>query len=97
MMVVVEVTYKKPLTEVDQYLQEHRAFLQTYYDKGILLASGPQQPRTGGIIIGLTDQRTMDNVIKEDPFYQHGIADYRIVEFDPVKCCAEIQALLAKA
>ncbi len=93
-MLVIEVTYKKSLTEIDRLLDEHRAFLQKYYDKGILLASGPQQPRNGGIILALPDKDIMHELIKEDPFYQHDLADYRFIQFEPVKCCHELQAIL---
>ncbi|MAZ78274.1 MAG: GTP cyclohydrolase [Legionellaceae bacterium] len=84
-MLIVELTYLKPLEEVDKVLQAHRAFLQTCYDKGLFLASGPKNPRTGGIIIALTDQKTMKTLIEQDPFHQAGVAEYKITEFEPVK------------
>ncbi|GAB4224043.1 MAG: YciI family protein [Gammaproteobacteria bacterium] len=93
-MLIIELTYKKPLAELDSVLQEHRSFLQRYYDKGILVASGPQIPRTGGIIIALTDETTMRTILKEDPFYQLDLADYRFIIFDPIKYCDALKPLL---
>lgn len=38
---VLLVTYTAPLERIDSVLAQHRNFLQTGYDKGFLLASGP--------------------------------------------------------
>ncbi len=35
-MIVVTLTYKKPLTEVDAVLKEHIAFLDHYYSQIII-------------------------------------------------------------
>ena len=89
-MVIVELNYKKTIEEVDAHLAEHRDFLQRHYDNGTLIASGPKNPRTGGIIVAHADKETMSEIIKEDPFYINGIADYKITEFDAVKKCKEL-------
>ncbi|HLB43186.1 MAG TPA: YciI family protein [Gammaproteobacteria bacterium] len=48
--------------------------------------SGPKNPRTGGVIISLIDDREQLNIIlSEDPFYTQNIADYEIIEFIPTK------------
>lgn len=94
---IVELIYKKPLEEVDNVLQAHRTFLQTCYDKGLFLASGPKNPRTGGIIIALTDQETMQTLIEQDPFHQAGVADYKITEFNPVLRHEVIENILIKS
>jgi uncharacterized protein YciI len=50
-MFLIIVDYKKPLEEVERYLAEHRAFLDRYFAQGKLLCTGPQNPRTGGVIV----------------------------------------------
>lgn len=83
---IILVTYIKPLSEVEKYLTEHRAFLDRQFAAGRLLATGPQDPREGGVILTRTLDRTeAEELIREDPFYIHGIADYRIVAFQPNK------------
>ena len=77
-MFLIIVDYKKPLEEVERYLAEHRAFLDRYFAQGKLLCTGPQNPRTGGVIVSKAFTR-------EDPFFRHEIADYTIVEFEPTK------------
>lgn len=85
-MFVVLLKYVKPIDIVDQHLLAHRAFLDTLYKSGDLLCSGPQNPRTGGVLLARTPHRdTLEKLIKDDPFYQAGVADYQIIEFEPVK------------
>ena len=83
-MFVVILTYIKPLDEVDKYLAAHREYLSRHYAAGDFIASGPQTPRVGGVIMMKADSRqTVNSIIAEDPFHANGIADYRIVEFTP--------------
>ena len=48
---LVDIDYLVPVEELAEILPRHRAFLQTGYDKGILLCSGPKEPRTGGLAV----------------------------------------------
>lgn len=85
-MYIIHVTYKKSLDIVDQYLVEHRLFLDEGYKKNYFIASGPKNPRTGGVIISsLEDRAQLDEIMKRDPFYINGVAEYEYVEFTPVK------------
>lgn len=56
-MFLIIVDYKKPLEEVERYLAEHRAFLDRYFAQGKLLCTGPQNPRTGGVIVSKAANR----------------------------------------
>ncbi len=87
-MFIAIVTYKKPLEEVDRFLQAHRDYLAVHYAAGHLIASGPQTPRVGGVIMIKAESRAeVDSFISQDPFNINGIADYQIVEFTPTKFC----------
>lgn len=97
-MIIVHLTYISPLTEVDKYLQAHREFLEYYYKQGLLLASGPTIPRTGGIIIALTqDLAMLETIFKSDPYYLADIAKYEFIVFTSVKHREEITELIHKA
>lgn len=94
-MFIVELIYKAPISEVDKYLQAHREFLDYHYKQGLLLASGPQKPRVGGILIALThDRQHLETILKSDPYCLADIADYRLIEFTPVKHRDEIKQLI---
>lgn len=83
-MYIAILTYKKPLSEVDKYLAAHREYLVRHYAAGDFIASGPQTPRIGGVIMMKAESRTdVDVIISQDPFYINNIADYQLVEFTP--------------
>lgn len=83
---IVEITYRAPLARIDETVTAHRAHLQTGYDQGMLLASGPQVPRSGGILVARAPSReALEAFIAKDPYQVQGLAEYRLIEFQPVK------------
>ena len=85
-MFVIMLKYVKPIEIVEQYLVVHREFLESGYKKNYFIASGPQIPRQGGIILSqLKDRIQLEEIINHDPFKINQIAEYSIIEFDPVK------------
>lgn len=89
-MFIFKVIYKKPLAEVEKFLQAHRDFLDVYYRKGKFVASGPQDPRNGGIILCNTnDADEALRIYQEDPFYINGIAEYELTHFHSTKHSVE--------
>ena len=94
-MFVVLLHYIQPLSVVETYVQEHRDYLDRHYAAGHFVASGPQVPRIGGVILarGLSRQE-LDTVLAEDPFYRERIAQYQVIEFEPSKLAAGLKAAL---
>ncbi len=85
-MYIILIKYIKPLVEVDQFIPPHIAFLDTQYQKGIFIASGARVPRTGGVILAVgNDRTTIDDILKQDPFYIANVAEYEVIEFSPSK------------
>ncbi|MBM3857318.1 MAG: hypothetical protein FJ390_05065 [Verrucomicrobia bacterium] len=96
-MFVVLLSYKKPLEEIEKYLAEHRAFLDQGYATDFFLLSGPMNPRTGGVIISqLASREQLESILKQDPFSVHGLADYKIIEFQAVKYHRDLSPAYAK-
>lgn len=94
---VITVTYTKPLEEVEKYLQDHRDFLANGYKKGVLLLSGAQVPRVGGVIIGrFWSKEEATAFIHTDPFFVAKVADYNIVEFVASKYASELEGYFAR-
>ena len=50
-MFVFNLTYVKPLSEVERVLPEHVAYLDRYYGLGKFVCSGRKHPRTDGVIL----------------------------------------------
>lgn len=92
---VVSLTYKVELSEVDQYINDHVAYLDKYYEKGTFIASGRKVPRTGGVILAHCENRDeLDNILKEDPFYKAGMANYEVTEFVPTKAAQGFESMV---
>jgi uncharacterized protein YciI len=86
-MVIILGKYTKPLEVIDTLLAEHRKFLDKYYKNSKFICSGPQNPRVGGVIVanvGTIDEARQ--IMKNDPFYINGAAEYQFIEFLPFKC-----------
>jgi uncharacterized protein YciI len=83
---IVEITYKVPAEQMTEVTPLHRAFLQAGYDSGMLLFSGPQVPRVGGMVVArAASLEEVQQFFANDPYQLNGLADYRYVEFSPVK------------
>jgi uncharacterized protein YciI len=81
-MFVIDLTYKVPLDQIDEYMESHVQFLNVYYALGKFISSGRKVPRDGGIILATAnDRKEIEDIIKQNPFYQHQLADYKIIEF----------------
>ncbi|RPH62308.1 MAG: hypothetical protein EHM89_05790 [Acidobacteria bacterium] len=96
-MFVIELIYKADLTEIDAHMAAHVVFLKKYYAAGNFLISGRKIPRDGGIIVAVGKSRQqIDSIVEEDPFYTHGLADFRIIEFRASQRADDIQKRIEK-
>ena len=97
-MFVIVLDYLAPLPVVDQHLAAHRAHLAEQYAAGNLVVSGPQLPRTGGVIVACCGSRTeVESMMQRDPFVREGVASYRVIEFVARAACAPLAAWLEPA
>lgn len=79
------VHYTQPLEQILENLSEHREYLSSGYEKGLLLVSGPRVPKEGGVIIGRFESRAAaQEFCDNDPFSRKQLASYEILEFEPV-------------
>jgi uncharacterized protein YciI len=97
-MFVIELTYTATLAAIDAHMAAHVKFLKKYYASGKFLVSGRKIPRDGGIIMAVADSRTeIEAIVKEDPFYTNGLADFRIIEFRASQRANDIQKLIEQS
>jgi uncharacterized protein YciI len=81
-MFVIELVYKTDLKDIDAHMSAHMRFLKKHYADGTFLVSGRKIPRDGGIILAAGKSRQqIEALIQEDPFHQHGLAEFRVIEF----------------
>ncbi|QEU90290.1 YciI family protein [Streptomyces kanamyceticus] len=85
-MFILELTYTAPVSAVDEQLQAHVAWLDELYAAGVFIASGRKNPRDGGVIIAVADDRArIEEIAATDPFTVAGVCEYRITEFIATK------------
>jgi uncharacterized protein YciI len=91
-MFVIELVYKADLGKIDAHMAAHVSFLKKYYAAGNFLVSGRKIPRDGGIILAVAEKRQqIETIVEEDPFYVHGLAEFRIIEFRASQHAPDIQ------
>lgn len=87
MYAIAIVRYRRPLEEVLKVVDEHRAYLRRLKEKGILLVSGPLDPRNGGaLLLRVPAEGTLaalDAIRDEDPFTKAGVAQYELLPWVP--------------
>lgn len=94
-MFIISLSYRKPLSEVQRFIEEHRAYLDRHYASGHFLVSGRKEPRTGGVILATAASRSeVERLVQDDPFHRERIADYDIVEFLPSKAVSGLAHLV---
>ena len=91
-MFVIELIYKADLAEIDAHMAAHVIFLKKYDAAGHFLVSGRKIPRDGGIILAVgSNRREIEAIVKEDPFVDRALADFRIIEFRASQRADDIQ------
>lgn len=95
-MFVVSLNYICELSEIEKHLADHIEYLDENYAKGIFLASGRKEPRTGGVILAQMESRAeLEKLIAKDPFKINELAEYEVIEFTPSKTSEALRFLCA--
>jgi len=83
MYAIAIIRYRRSLEEVVTVTDKHRAYLSSLAEAGIVLASGPLDPRSGGaLLLRVPDtsvQESLDAVRDNDPYVKTGMAQYEIL------------------
>ncbi|WP_420316100.1 YciI family protein [Ekhidna sp.] len=96
-MYIIDLNYIVPLEELDAHMTEHVKYLHRYYKQNKFVASGRKVPRTGGIILALADSKEeVEQMISEDPFFTHKLAEFTITEFLTSQMHPQLKPLLGK-
>lgn len=83
MYAFVLIRYRRPLEEVVNFTDAHRAYLRGLKEQGLLLASGPFDPRSGGgLLLRVPDgdvQGALDRIRDNDPYVKSGVAQHELL------------------
>ncbi|MEQ8627229.1 YciI family protein [Ekhidna sp.] len=97
-MYIIDLNYIVPLEELDAHMTEHVKYLHRYYKQNKFVTSGRKVPRTGGIILALADSKEeVEQIISEDPFFIHKLAEFNITEFLTSQMHPQLKPLLGKS
>jgi uncharacterized protein YciI len=80
------IRYRRPLEDVVVHQDAHRAYLRDLKSKGLVIASGPMNPRSGGLVllrVADDDLQALDAVRDNDPFVRNGVAQYELIGWAP--------------
>ncbi|MCW8917118.1 MAG: YciI family protein [Magnetovibrio sp.] len=95
---LVDLSYVRPLKEVDEHLDAHVQFLNDQYAQQHFIFSGPKEPREGGIILArMKNREALDQVLSCDPFNKAGLARYSVTQFIPRMYADTFKAVLEDA
>ncbi len=79
------IRYRRPIDEVLAQNEAHRAYLQELKARGLLIASGPLDPRYGGAaLLRVPDDQAdeMLNRIRDaDPYVKAHVAQYELLRW----------------
>ncbi|WP_305812018.1 YciI family protein [Photobacterium leiognathi] len=94
-MFIVSITYISEMSQIDKYLDAHIEYLDRNYERGVFIASGRKVPRSGGIILAKARNLSeLEEILNDDPFKIHNLADYELTEFVPTKAATEFSSLI---
>lgn len=83
MYAIAIIRYRRPLDEVVVHQEPHRAYLGTLKAAGTLLAAGPMDPRSGGmLLLRVPDDNVLPalNAVRDnDPYVQNHVAQYELI------------------
>jgi len=87
MYAIALLRYRRPLEEVLTVVDAHRAYLRGLEQRGLLLVSGPLDPRTGGaLLLRVPDgavREALDRIRDEDPYTKAGMVQYELLPWMP--------------
>lgn len=95
-MLIALSHYTKSLEEVDLHRNAHIDYINHLISTHKLLAAGRQTPPTGAVVIANHISREeFKTILAEDPYTHAGVAEYQIIEFNPVLCDESFRAFIA--
>ncbi|KAF1020867.1 MAG: hypothetical protein GAK30_02255 [Paracidovorax wautersii] len=84
MIYILTLKYIRPPEEVRAHIDTHRHWLAQHIQAGRILAAGPLEDRSGGLVIATCSNRAeLDGMIAEDTFVVHQVAEVSVQSFEP--------------
>lgn len=93
-MFLLNVSYTKPLAQVEPHVKGHGEWVTRYLIDGTFLFAGPKKSGLGGAITARSiDKALLMAILAEDPYVRADVAEYQIVDFDCKVAQSELEFL----
>lgn len=92
-MIVVLLSYKVDIAEIDRLRPAHVDWLKQGVAEGRLLLAGRKVPVTGGMFLARGSLDEVEAWAATDPFAVEGAADYEFVEIAPSVLAPGLESL----
>jgi uncharacterized protein YciI len=91
---IIEIKYIVSPEELNVHFNDHVKILERYYEQNIFVGWGRKVPPEGGIILALAGSKeTLENIIKEDPFYEYKLKEITVTELSLAKYLPDLKKL----
>jgi uncharacterized protein YciI len=86
MYALAVIRYRRPVEDVLKHNAAHREYLQGLKKQGVLVCSGPLEPRFGGaLLLRVPDDQMpgiLDTIRDNDPYTQARVAQYEVMAWN---------------
>lgn len=84
MIYILTLRYIRPREDVQAHLGTHQQWLAQQIRAGHILAAGPNEDHSGGIVLASCEDRdALDRMVEEDSFIVHRVAEVSVQGFEP--------------
>lgn len=95
-MFIVLLKFSSRREQAGQWMDGHKAWIQSGFADGVFLLAGSLEPELGGgILAHNTTLADLRRRVDEDPFVREGVVQAEIHELDPGKAEERLQFLVA--
>jgi uncharacterized protein YciI len=92
---IVLLHYVQSSEVIEKHIEAHRAFIDRNLQAGHFIASGPQVPRTGGVILAnASSKEALGALLHDDPLLREHAAEHHVIEFNATRFAPGLQAVL---
>ncbi|MGI9522135.1 MAG: YciI family protein [Hyphomicrobiaceae bacterium] len=94
-MFVVLLKFSSNKSEASQFMQGHKAWLQSGLQDGVFILAGSLQPDAGGAILAHNVSLSeLQERVDRDPFVRHDVVSAEILEITPSRTDPRLSFLL---
>ncbi len=93
-MYLIQIRYTRPLAEVEQQLEAHRAYLREAPEAAGILMTARHRDRSGGMVMMRADSlASVEAFVARDPYATAGVAAFEITACDVAQVAPGLEAL----